>query len=510
MSEAEDTIRTFYEDIRKGSEVRKNLIDLRGELKDEAGRKTLAALLDSDFSVFSELLDSKDAKIRKNAALVLGSVGSEDLLPVLFEAYLKEETLYIRADYLKALSKMDYRPLEKELEDQLEKLRSTDWTKEEWKHVSEEIRILQEMVLHCRGVRQHRFAPDKAKENVILMTNRRFRELTASQVQKGKITMLAGGLRVDGALLKEIMQIRTFSEILFPIDTGELKVSDPVFCGQILALPVLAIADRLLKGAGSFLFRVEIRLGKEKINAPFNSENKGSYIRKISDAIERESSARLINSVSEYELEIRLVLRSDSTYTAMVKLSPSFDGRFFYRREIVANSIAPVNAALIANLCKPWLKPGAQVLDPFCGVGTMLIERDRTVKAGDMYGVDIFSEAVEKARRNTRRAGCHINYVNRDFFTFRHDYPFDEIITDMPVKTKDGTKKELRNLYHAFFERVPSLLKDEAVLFLYTFDPNYVVESCRAVKGYQILQSFLLNEKNGTTLFVLSYQRNNG
>lgn len=45
----------------------------------------------------------------------------------------------------------------------------------------------------------------------------------------------------------------------------------------------------------------------------------------------------------------------------------------------------------------------------------MLMERDLLVPAGDMYGLDIFGEAVIKARENAKAAGRQINYINRDF-----------------------------------------------------------------------------------------------
>ncbi len=509
MTEKTEEIRRDYENICAGREVRQNLIELRSATKEEADRRLLAALLDGDFSVLTGLLRSEDPKVRKNAALLLGTMETEDLLPILYDAYLREETLYVRADYLKAISRLDYRPLAEELSARLAQLCSVqDWTAEEWKHISEEIRILQEMVLHCRGVRQHRLFVGREKETVILLTNRRFRKATAEQIRRGKITMLAGGLRVEDASLKEVLPIRTFSELLFPLDTEELPSEEPEKCGVRLADPVLCLTDRIYNGAGAFLFRLELRCGREQANAPFSEDHKGAYIRKLTDAIERASQMRLINSVSSYEFEIRLVLRADGSYVAMMKPAPSFDARFSYHRESVAASIAPANAALAGYLCRSWMKEGAQVLDPFCGVGTMLIERDRVVKAGDMYGVDLYGEAIEKARRNTQRAGCRIHYVHRDFFSFRHAYPFDEIFTDMPVKTGDGTKRELRQLYHRFFETAPALLKDEAILILYTSDPNYVVESVRAGKDYRIERSFLFNEKKGTTVYVITYQRN--
>mgnify|MGYP002245200123 CR=1 FL=1 len=50
--------------------------------------------------------------------------------------------------------------------------------------------------------------------------------------------------------------------------------------------------------------------------------------------------------------------------------------RFSYRKNVVAASIHPSLAAMLVSLAKPYLKENAQILDPFCGVGTMLIERD--------------------------------------------------------------------------------------------------------------------------------------
>ena len=92
----------------------------------------------------------------------------------------------------------------------------------------------------------------------------------------------------------------------------------------------------------------------------------------------------------------------------------------------------------------------AQIMDPFCGVGTMLIERNKLVPAREMYGIDLFGEAIAKARENTQNAGGRIWYINRDFFDFTHDYKFDEIITDMPPRGKK-TKEEQDAFYARFF-----------------------------------------------------------
>ena len=90
-----------------------------------------------------------------------------------------------------------------------------------------------------------------------------------------------------------------------------------------------------------------------------------------------------INSATDYEAEVRLLERKDGGFTPFLKLYTIKDKRFSYRKEFVSSSIAPVNAALTAELYEVF-KGERQILDPFCGVGTMLIERNKAVKAKEM------------------------------------------------------------------------------------------------------------------------------
>ena len=116
-------IREYYEAICKGVDVRANLIALRSALKDEKEVRAFAYLLGGDFSVLGDLLAHEDPKVRKNAAILLGKMESEDLLPLLFETYQKETTRFIRADYLKAMEHMDYTPYLGALQERLQELR---------------------------------------------------------------------------------------------------------------------------------------------------------------------------------------------------------------------------------------------------------------------------------------------------------------------------------------------------------------------------------------------------
>jgi len=58
--------------------------------------------------------------------------------------------------------------------------------------------------------------------------------------------------------------------------------------------------------------------------------------------------------------------------------------RFDYRKGSVAASIHPSAAAMLLMLAKPYLRKNAQLLDPCCGVGTMLVERHRLLPAREI------------------------------------------------------------------------------------------------------------------------------
>lgn len=491
-------VKAYYEKICAGEQVRANLIALRDALRDDKNSRALAYLMEGDFGVFCRLLKDEDPKVRRNAAQILGKMKSEDLLPILFNTYKEEKTLYVRADHLKAIAELDYQPLLPELEHILEELRLAGTAPEEAKHVSAEIRMLQDMVMRYHRPRRHRFIGKETPLELILVTNRSQREATARQLQGRTVTMLAGGIRVKAVTVEEILGIRTWSEVLLPVETDPLPSCRPEKLGRMLAAPVLDRIQGLYQGKEPFLFRIEWK-------SPMTREKRGILIRRLSDGLEQASGGRLINSVSDYEVELRLLDRKDGSLIPMLKLSGIPDHRFAYRGEYVASSIAPVNAALAVELARPYLKEEAQILDPFCGVGTMLIERNYAVHAGTMYGVDIFGEAIDKARRNTEHAGMRAYYINKDFFAFGHEYLFDEIITDMPQVTASRPKQEIRELYLRFFEKAGDCLKEEAVLVLYATEPQFVLEALREHTRYRLVKRYIVNEKNGTTVFVIRW-----
>ena len=200
--------------------------------------------------------------------------------------------------------------------------------------------------------------------------------------------------------VRAMANLRTYRELLFPIRLKQ-KVQDD---------RAEALADEIWQsGMGDFLkechkqdtpfrFRVEIQ-------ADMENDKRASFAKKFALQLERVSSRWMINSTGDYETEIRLIRKKDGSFAPFLKLYTIPMRRFSYRKNVVAASIHPSLAAMLVSLAKPYLKENAQILDPFCGVGTMLIERDIAQPAREKYGIDIFGPAIEGARENASLAG---------------------------------------------------------------------------------------------------------
>ena len=116
--------------------------------------------------------------------------------------------------------------------------------------------------------------------------------------------------------------------------------------------------------------------------------------------------------------------------------------------------------------------------------------------------MDIFEEAIEKARKNTELAQQLVHYINRDCFTFTHEYLFDEIFTNMPFAQGRKTPLEIYEIYDKFFETAKKLVRTGGVLILYSHDKAYV-EKLSYKHGYEMLKKEQINVKEDTWLYVL-------
>lgn len=319
--------------------------------------------------------------------------------------------------------------------------------------------------------------------------------MTAAQVKGGKTTILKSGVRVVTSHIRPILDIPTYREILFPLNIKKLEPEPKLMAKALANSNLLELLEKAHKTKDSFYFRLGI-------HSRMSLDKRSDFAKKCSFALEQETGRRLYNSTSDYEVEIRLMEGREGTFLPLVKLYTFREERFAYRKRTVATSIRPEQAALAAYLAKPYMKEKAQILDPFCGVGTMLIERDRVCLARVMYGIDTFGEAIDGAWENTKLAGKHVNYIHRDFFTFHHEYLFDEIITNMPDRGQKS-KEEHDLFYRRFFEKANEVLEKEGKIILYSNEKNYVKKQLRLRKEFTLLQEYSMDEKDSYYLFII-------
>ena len=241
-------LEVILEDLKNQHEVRKNLIQIKELLKDEETRKELSELSAGN-SIFLEFLNDEDPKVRKNAALILGMTGNQEMLPALVQAYEKEKTLFVKSDYLKAMQNFDCTEYLASLKQRLEELQTMQADESEKKHIRKERKELEKLLEQEEGNRLHAFCGYDQPCDMILTTDRGFAQMTAEQIHRGRKAVAASGVRLHTEDLKSVLNIRTFREILFPIHckTTLLPELERVAEG-LLAGDLLQLLERHLQG----------------------------------------------------------------------------------------------------------------------------------------------------------------------------------------------------------------------------------------------------------------------
>lgn len=492
-------MKNIIQELTEQKNIRTNLSNIRKLIKDADKKKECCMLLAGKENLMISFLENEDAKSRKNAALLLGDLGYQKALEALYKAYQTEATLFVKASYLQAISSLDCGELLDSLRADLQKLLETEKTEENKKHMDEQIRVLRKIMVEYDGIDTHTIDVKGKTVSILLTTNKNHREVVKQMVGISNAKVHPLGVLVKTDNLFSLMKIRTFREILFPIHTKGLVSSNPMDAAKMIwEADIMEILTNLHKGDGNFYFRVECK-------SSMTLEERSNFTKKFGSCLETLSNGKLINSTSDYEVEIRLIANKEGEFFPCLKLMTLKDNRFTYRKNTIATSIHPSSAALMMELAKDYLKENAQIIDPFCGVGTMLIERDIKVSAKEIYATEIFGDAITFAKENARLAGEKINFIHRDFFDFKHAYLFDEIITNMPLRGKK-TKKEMDEFYEKFFVKGKEILKKEATLVLYTNEIGFVKKQLRLHKEYRLLQEHCMQTKGDFYLMVIGYR----
>ena len=480
-------------EISNGNDVRNALIFIKEQLKATENIDKLKNTSGYETKLWLQLLNNEDAKVRKNTALIMGYLNEEGFEDALYEGYVKEGTLFVRSAYLEALFKCDYKKYEKELLGRLRELSMSKHLEDEVKHTYEEMKILKKMFPTDKKHKRHAFIGTNAPVRIVLTTKKDVIPFVLEKVSEcegfSDVKSIFCGVAATIKDFAVVKKLRVYKEVLLPLNGMK-----PMAKGEIL--------DALMQGNLMFLLKGLHRQSNEPFY--FRITAKDLDVATLAGKLEVMSEGRLVNSASDYEVEIKLVSGKEDRIIAFLKLHTLNDNRFNYRVQHVAASIHPSNAAIIAELSRDYLKKNATILDPFCGVGTMLIERNKAVSAKHIYGTDTFGKAIEGARINANMANVDANFINRDYFDFTHEHTFDEIITNMP---EFKTRGEADDFYGSFFNKTKTVLKSGGVIIMYSGEKNLIKKHLRLNESYKLLREFVFNEKEEKYVFVIDVHK---
>lgn len=486
-----------YEALKQGEEIRNNLIELKRMLKEEGALDAYLSMTEDD-ELIASFLQENDAKIRKNAAVILGLLQSQESIEKLWDAYLSETQLFVKSAYLAAMQKLDCRDYEDRLKERYQQLLDYEPGEEDLKHIQEELKELRRIVIQFDGgITRHQFSGYEKPQNFILTTIKNYQDTTSVQLEHGRTKIIPMGVQAIGGDIREALNIRTYRELLFTLRCRKNLPLEPAVVARELAQSDLArILSELHEGDAPFYFRLEV-----KSTMPF--DKKSAFVKKTAAELEQRTRHFLVNSAEHYEAEIRLIENRAGGFYPCLKLYTLPMKRFSYRKYATASSMHPSTAALLVELASNWLTDYARVMDAFCGTAALLMERIYALPVRTAYAVDTFEDAINGARENAAIAHMNINFIRRDFMDFTHSCPFDEIWADMPVRGKK-TKEEQDDLYQAFFEKAKSLLNEHGRIFLYGNEHGFVKKHLRLQEAeLQLKQEFCIREKRGTYFYII-------
>ncbi len=490
----------YLEAIRYGEDVRNALIAYKKLCREDASAlQALQQDLEAT-ELLVGLLSHEDAKVRKNAALLLGEQKNDAAVAALMDAYETEQTRFVKGAYLQALNELDVTPYLDTLRQRYEELLSYEPSKEEQKHVDEERDELQRLLFKRGAIKKHTFNGYHGHVDVIFTTEEALREPLKKQLeahcrQEVRTALHPFGVRVRTEELARLCKLHTYRELLFPLKLkGTIRGQIPELSKALLEGGLLSLLERMHREKGCFYFRLEVR-GIEE-------DKKASFIKALAHTLERDSCGGLYNSATDYEVEIRLTCTRDGSFYPCLKLYTITDDRFAWRGHVTAASMHPSLAAALIELARPYLDEQAVVLDALCGVGTFVIERNLRMKTYDNYAVDLYGEAIEGAKENAVAAAVTCNFVKKDITQFSCKHHMTEIYADMPRRGK-RTKEELDAFYSDCFNQFVNLLAAGGHLFLYATEEGFVKKNLRLYKELALLRQVCVRKREDGCFYII-------
>ena len=276
-------------DIKENNNTRAALVDIKTGLKEDGAVKAFKENPLYDIMVFRALLGNEDAKVRKNAALIMGMINEPSCADDLMKAYMNEDKLFVKSSYLTALKKYDCSKYKDELINRRDELENGCFDDADMKHISAELKELYSIFPHS-GLIKHKFHNPAQPVEVIFTTGRDTVEALMGAVGEFKdasaVKQIFCGVSFKTKEIRAVSSIRIYREMLFPVN-GLAPSAKSEIASDIMSGNLIHLLDEMHDDADrAFRFRV-------------TSKNDTAD---IASRIQAASGGRLINSPSDYEI----------------------------------------------------------------------------------------------------------------------------------------------------------------------------------------------------------------
>ena len=393
-----------------------------------------------------QLLGSEDPKLRKSIAKLMGSANNKRYASVLVFALEAEETEFVLESLILALGYTDYS------RDAYDYLSTYQLKSTEEKHRVKEEQALQKALSSLK--KSAMIDEILLQGTPVLLTypdetpNALKQELTEAGVPFSESASHKSALVVSPEKYTDVFAFRCFFEALIDLGTYNRDAKHAYLDAILRRIDVLI-------GIDAYQIRFDLRY--------LNPADKSAAMKML---VENLHDTKFSSSPSNYQLELRLMFQKNAVQAYMCL--PNLDTRFAYRKQTLPASIHPVIAANIMRTIRPYLTDDATVLDPFCGVGTLLYERDMILPCEELVGVDIKKDAIYKAKVNFLNDDIPIAFLVSDILSADLDQTFDEVFANMPFGRRVSDTKSNEVLYTGFVQQLKLLLKKDGYAFLYT------------------------------------------
>ena len=170
------------------------------------------------------------------------------------------------------------------------------------------------------------------------------------------------------------------------------------------------------------------------------------------------------------DLNVRIFIEGDTAVVG-VRLGAQSLSKRPYKQQHVPGSLKPAVAAALLEVA--GVTPGARILDPCCGAGTILIES--RAYGATPWGGDTNHEAVTAARFNAAQASV-VAYIQRwDARALPiSDRSVDRVISNLPWGRAVSANGSLEILYQEISEEIERVLSPGGQTVLLTNRPDLV------------------------------------